>query len=220
MVQGDAAMTDDTAIRVLVVDDHQVVRRGLVSFLNSVDGLSVVGEAVDGEEALALAEQLLPEVIVLDMQLPGMSGAQIAALLHRKFPAMRLLVLSSFSEQHMVTEALRAGVTGYILKSDPLDQIVSAIRATYHGQSLLSKEAADVLVRTFDDDTVELKPRELEVLTLMCKGLTNPQIAAQLFLSRATIKHYVSEILTKLNLSTRTEAVAYAIDHALVIRDT
>lgn len=213
-------MNDEVPIRVLVVDDHQVVRRGLVSFLNSVEGLMVVGEAANGEEALMVVEQHLPDVVVLDMQLPGMSGISITAALHERFPDIRILILSSFSEQHMVTDALRAGAIGYLVKSAPLDQIVNAIRAAYEGTSLLSKEAADMLLKPAEDIPFELKPRELEVLTLMCKGLTNPQIAAKLFLSRATVKYYVSEILTKLNLSTRTEAVAYAIENGLVTRDS
>ncbi|MDX1993401.1 MAG: response regulator transcription factor [bacterium] len=212
-------MTNEAIIRVLVVDDHEVVQRELVSFLNTIDWLHVVGEAATGEEAIALAEQSVTDVVILDMQLSGMNGVQTTVALRQRFPNIRILVLSSFSEQHMVTDVLRAGAIGYLVKSAPLDQIVNAIRAAHEGSTLLSKEAADVLVKPSEETPVELKPRELEVLMLMCRGLTNPQIAAQLFLSRATVKYYVSEILTKLNLSSRTEAVAYAIENGLVTRD-
>lgn len=214
-------MTDagDGIIRVMVVDDHHVVRRGLTSFLGTVPHIHVV-EATSGANALELAAELRPDVVLLDLLMPDINGIETTALLRARFPQIKIIILSTFGEAQMVTDALRAGAISYLLKTAPLEQIISAIEAAMRGSSTLSAEAAAALIHPpAPTASVELKPRELEVLTLMCKGLTNPQIAAHLYLSRATVKYYVSEILAKLNLSTRTEAVAYAIENGLVARD-
>jgi NarL family two-component system response regulator LiaR len=213
-------MPDDTIIRVLVVDDHQVVRRGLISFLSTVPLIEVVGEAETGAQALLLAERLQPDIVLLDLLMPDMNGIETTAALRTQQPTLKIIILSTFSEPQMVSDALRAGAIGYLVKSSPLEQIIDAIQAAKNGASTLAPAAATALFNPPSAlPPIDLKARELEVLTLLCKGLTNPQIAEQLHLSRATIKYYVSEILTKLNLSTRTEAVAYAIEKGLVSRD-
>jgi DNA-binding NarL/FixJ family response regulator len=213
---------ESSTIRILIVDDHPVVRQGLSSFLRTVPGLVVVGEAGSGSEAVELTATLHPDVILLDFQMPGMDGVQTAVAIRARFEGVKIIMLSTFSEPEMVTESLRAGAVGYLTKNTPLEQIITTIRAAQLGRATLAGEAAAALVRgsVVPPPSVEFKPRELEVLTLMCKGLTNPQIAERLFLSQATVKYYVSEILSKLHMKSRTEAVAYAVEHGLIPRDT
>jgi NarL family two-component system response regulator LiaR len=218
----DNLFSENAPIRVMIVDDHQVVRRGLISFLSTAAHIQVVIEASSGAEAVTLAEQHQPDVTLLDLLMPEMNGVEATAALRARVPHTRVIILSTFGEPQMVADALRAGAIGYLIKSAPLEQIIAAIEAAMHGSSTLSAEAAAALIKPpaqVRPSSIALKPREMEVLTLMCKGMTNPQIAAQLYLSRATVKYYVSEILTKLNLTTRTEAVAYAIENGLVTRD-
>lgn len=209
-------MTNETIIRVIIVDDHAIVRSGLANFLNAFDDLTLVGEADNGQDALRLCAELQPDVVLMDLVMPGMDGIETTRTIRARFAEIPILILTSFGEDHKVQAALQAGAIGYILKNASIHDMAQAIRAAYAGQSTLSPEATQALIRAHTqvlDHPVELKARELEVLELLTNGLTNPQIAERLSLSVSTIKFYVSSILEKLNVDTRTEAVVWAIEH-------
>lgn len=208
-------MTD--VIRVVIVDDHAIVRSGLANFLGALDDLALVGETDSGADALRLCEELQPDVVMMDLVMPGMNGVEATRALHARFPDLPVLILSSFGDEEMIHEALQAGAMGYLLKNASIHDMARAIRAAHAGHPTLSPEATQALIRAQTRvQPVELKERELEVLQLLAKGLTNPQIAENLSLSVSTIKFYVSTILEKLDVDTRTEAVAWAIQHGLV----
>jgi NarL family two-component system response regulator LiaR len=209
----------ENAIRIIIVDDHAIVRSGLANFLRAFDDLVLVGETGSGAEALKLCAELNPDVVMMDLVMPGMNGIDATRAIHACYPHLPVLILSSFGDQEMIEAALQVGAIGYLLKNASIHDMVRAIRAAYAEQSTLSPEVTQALVRArarTPDQRIELKDRELEVLTLLVKGLTNPQIAENLSLSVSTIKFYVSCILEKLNVDTRTEAVAWAIQHDLV----
>lgn len=209
-------MTDTDVIRVIIVDDHAIVRSGLANFLNAFDDLTLVGETDSGSQALKLCEDLRPDVVLMDLVMPGMDGIEATRAINARFADLPVLILSSFGEEEMVHNALQAGAIGYLLKNASIHDMAQAIRSAHAGQTTLSPEAAQTLIRTPSspaENAVGLKARELEVLELLASGLTNPQIADSLSLSVSTIKFYVSSILEKLNVNTRTEAVAWAIQH-------
>lgn len=208
-------MTDFHVIRVIIVDDHAIVRSGLANFLRAFDDLALIGETSSGAEALDLCERLRPDVVMMDLVMPEMDGVQATRAIHARFPDLPVLILSSFGDEERVRDALDAGASGYLLKNTSIHDMARAIRAAYAGQPTLSPEATRALMRP-SPRPPELKERELEVLALMVRGLTNPQIAEQLSLSVSTIKFYVSSILEKLDVETRTEAVAWAIQHGVV----
>jgi NarL family two-component system response regulator LiaR len=208
-------MTD--VIRVIIVDDHAIVRSGLANFLNALDDLVMVGETDSGTDALRLCDELHPDVVMMDLVMPGMNGIEATRALHARFPDLPILILSSFGDEESVQEALHAGAMGYLLKDTSIHDMARAIRAAHAGQPTLSPEATQALIRAHTrTPEIDLKERELEVLALLAKGLTNPQIAEQLSLSVSTIKFYVSAILEKLNVDTRTEAAAWAFQHGIV----
>lgn len=216
-------MTEKQVIRVIIVDDHAIVRSGLANFLRAIDDLELVGETASGAEALRLCEELHPDVVMMDLVMPEMNGAEATRAIHARYPDLPVLILSSFGDDDLVQEALQAGAIGYLLKNTSIHDMARAIRAAYAGQSTLSPEVTQALIRAHTrapDRAIELKERELEVLKLLAKGLTNPQIAENLSLSVSTIKFYVSAILEKLNVDTRTEAVAWAIQHGLLRKDS
>jgi NarL family two-component system response regulator LiaR len=218
--QGALNVTEKPVIRVIIVDDHAIVRSGLANFLKAIDDLALVGETASGAEALKLCEALHPDVVMMDLVMPDMNGIEATRAIHARYPDLPVLILSSFGDEEMVREALQAGAMGYLLKNASIHDMARAIRAAYAGQPTLSPEATQALIRVHTrDQAVELKERELEVLKLLAKGLTNPQIAENLSLSVSTIKFYVSAILEKLNVDTRTEAAAWAIQHGLVSRE-
>jgi NarL family two-component system response regulator LiaR len=209
-------------IRVLIVDDHDVVREGLAGFLKAIPDMTLVGEARNGLEAVRLCEQLQPDVALMDMVMPEMDGIAATRILHERFPQMRVVVLTSFGDEAQVQEALRAGATGYLLKTSSAQDIATAIRATMSGQSILSAEAAKALVQPQKQAVTldyHLKARELDILALLVEGRTNAEIAQRLSLSLSTVKFYISAILTKLNVTSRTEAVALAVEQRLVRKD-
>jgi NarL family two-component system response regulator LiaR len=207
------------AIRVLVADDHDVVREGIAGFLNAFDDLTLVGQAHDGAEAVSLCGQTQPDVILMDIVMPGMDGIEATQHILEKYPQVKIVILTSFNDEGSVQQGLQAGAISYLLKNASIHEMSNAIRAAYEGKSVLAPEAAQTLIKSSirsPEPSFNLKERELEVLTLMVRGLTNPQIAEQLYLSRSTIKVHVSAILSKLGVESRTEAVAVAVKHGLV----
>jgi len=212
-------MTTRHTIRVLLVDDHAIVRVGLRYFLDGTDDITVVGEASSGVEALALVAELQPDVVLMDLVMPVMDGITATQQLRRHFPHVRVLALTSFSTGDMVQRALEAGAVSYVMKDVLGRDLISAIRATYSGRSVLTPEAAEALVTTFSHSPkpgADLSVREHEVLGLLPLGLSNEQIAMRLHISRNTVRHHVQNILGKLGVVNRTEAVALALQHGLV----
>ncbi|MDY7077953.1 MAG: response regulator transcription factor [Chloroflexota bacterium] len=212
-------MNESDLIRVLLVDDHAVVRSGLGAFLLVFDDLELIGEAGDGEEAISLCEQLQPNVVLMDLVMPGMDGATATRIIREHWPHVQVVALTSFKEKDLVEGVLEAGAIGYMLKNVSADEMADAIRAAHAGQSTLAPEAAQVLIqatRKPPSPGYNLTPREREVLALMAEGLNNPAIAERLVMSRSTVKFHVSNILFKLNVTSRTEAVAQALQLNLV----
>ena len=205
----------------MLVDDHAVVRSGLAAFLYAYEDFELVGEASDGEEALRLCGRVRPDVILMDLIMPRMDGATATRAIRERYPDVQILVLTSFKEDNLVHDALKSGAIGYLLKNVTSDELANANRAAYRGRSTLAPEAAEVLIHaaTHQDTPPvghDLTEREREVLDLMVKGLDNNKIAETLVVSRSTVKFHVSNILSKLYATSRTEAVVVAIQHHLV----
>jgi NarL family two-component system response regulator LiaR len=201
-------------IRVMVVDDHTMVRRGLAIFLKAYDDLELAGEAESGEAAIQVCARVLPDVILMDMLLPLMDGAAATRAIRQQFPQVQVIALTSYKEGDLVKHALEAGAIGYLLKDVSADDLVRAIRAAHSGRATLSPEAAQALVETANQPPtpgLDLTEREREVLALMIEGLNNTQIAGRLGVSPSTIKSHVSNILAKLGVASRTEAVTLAL---------
>jgi NarL family two-component system response regulator LiaR len=214
-------MTDTLSqpIRVMLVDDHTMVRRGLATFLKAFDDLELAGEAESGEAALQVCAQVLPDVILMDMVMPDMDGAAATRLIRQQYPQVQVLALTSFKEGDLVKHALSAGAIGYLLKDVSADELAGAIRAAHAGRATLSPEAAQALVETANQPPapgLDLTEREREVLALMVEGLNNTQIAGRLSVSSSTIKSHVSNILSKLGVASRTEAVTLALRSRMV----
>lgn len=206
-------------IRVLLVDDHTMVRRGLATFLDIFDDLILAGEAESGQEAVQRCAELKPDVVLMDMVMPGMDGVSATHTIRQEFPQVRVLALSSFKEGELIQKALQAGAIGYLLKTVSADDLARAIRAAHAGQATLSPDVAQVIVHAAGQSRVpgfELTERERVVLTLMAEGMTNSQIAGRLIVSPSTIKSHVSNILSKLGVASRTEAVTLAVREGLV----
>ena len=205
-------------IRVMLVDDHTMVRRGLATFLKVYEDLQLAGEAESGEEAIQLCAKLLPDVILMDMSMPNMDGATATRAIRKQFPQVQIIALTSFKEGKLIKNALEAGAIGYLLKDISADDLVRAIRSAHAGRATLSPEAAQALVENTNlppAPGLDLTEREREVLTLMIEGLNNTQIAGRLTVSPSTIKTHVSNILSKLGVASRTEAVTLALRHGL-----
>ena len=206
-------------IRVLIADDHDVLRSGLAIFFETRDDLTLVGEATNGYEAITACEQTHPDVILMDLIMPEMDGAQSTKSILEKHPETQIIVLTSFDEEGLVETAIKAGAISYLLKNVSVDQLANAIRAAYAGRSILSHEATKALIsatRKPSTQPYNLTDRELEVLALVVKGKSNGEIAAALGISYSTVKKHVSSIHTKLDTSSRTEAVSLAVQKKLV----
>ena len=206
-------------IRVLVVDDHTMVRRGLATFLKVFDDLELAGEASSGQAGIQLCAQLQPDVVLMDMVMPDMDGAAATRLIRKQSPLIQVIALTSFKEEILVQSALQAGAIGYLLKDVSADELAQAIRAAHAGRATLSPEAAQVLVQAASQPPApgsDLTERERVVLALMVEGLNNTQIAGRLTVSPSTVKSHVSNILSKLGVASRTEAVTLALRNRLV----
>ena len=207
-------------IRVLVVDDHAMVRRGLATFLKVFEDLELAGEAASGQAAIELCVQLRPDVVLMDMVMPDMDGASATRLVRRQSELIQVIALTSFTEEILVQSALQAGAIGYLLKDVSADELAQAIRAAHAGRATLSPEAAQALVHAAGQPPkpgLDLTERERAVLALMVEGLNNTQIAARLTVSPSTVKSHVSSILSKLGVASRTEAVTLALRNRLIV---
>ena len=215
-------MEDGSRIRVLLVDDHAVVRRGLKSFFDLLDDIEVVGEASDGSEGVAMARRLKPDVVLMDLLMPNMDGVTAIGRIKAELPETEIVTMTSFIEEEKVTAALEAGASGYVLKDAEADEVADAVRAAYAGEVHLDPQVARLLAQRMrqkkspDDELVEpLTEREKDVLRLLGQGMSNKDIGAALFITERTARTYVSNILGKLGLASRTQAALYAVEHKL-----
>lgn len=219
--------TKDDAIRVLIVDDHALFRRGLQMVLEGESDIDVVGEAADGHEAVELAERTTPDVVLMDVRMPRRSGIEATRAIKDTLPSARILMLTISDEEADLYEAIKAGASGYLLKEISIDEVAAAVRAVHKGQSLISPSMASKLLNEFaamvkrQDERTQvpgprLTERELEVLRLVAKGMNNRDIGAELFISENTVKNHVRNILEKLHLHSRMEAVVYAVRERLL----
>jgi two-component system, NarL family, response regulator LiaR len=212
-------MTSPKPIRVMLVDDHTMVRKGLATFLKVFDDLELAGEAADGEEAIQLCAEILPDVVLMDLVMPGVEGAVVTRHIRRQFPTVQVIVLTSFKEEKRIHDALQAGAIGYLLKDVSAEELAQAIRAAYAGRSTLSPVALQTMVQAAMRPPTpghDLTEREWAVLALLVAGMNNTEIAEKLVVSPSTIKSHVSHILQKLDVSSRTEAAAFAVRHNMV----
>jgi DNA-binding NarL/FixJ family response regulator len=218
-------------IRVLIVDDHALYRRGLQTVLATEDGIDVVGEAADGNEAVDLAEETLPDVIVMDVGMPKRGGIEACRLIKQRIPSARIIMLTSSDDEANLFEAIRAGANGYLLKDVPPEEVAAGIRGVFHGQSLISPMMASKLLTEFAQmsrhgtalpaptpelELPRLTDRELGILRLVARGRLNREIASELFISENTVRNHIRNILDKLQMHSRMEAAMYAVRQRLI----
>ena len=212
-------MISKNAIRVLIVDDHSMVRTGLATFLEVSEGLELMGEAKNGTEAIKLCEQSQPDVILMDLVMPDMDGATTTGVIKSRWPEIQVIALTSFQEGEMVQDALKAGAISYLLKNVAMDELVRAIQDAHAGRATMAQEAVQALVKTAGQDQspgIDLTPREFEVLELLVEGLNNPEISERLFISIRTTRTHVSNIFSKLGVTKRAEAITLALRNKIV----
>lgn len=206
-------------IRILIVDDHEMVRSGLATFLMIYSDMELVGQAANGEEALKQCAELVPDVVLMDLVMPTMDGVAATRAIRQRYPSIQVIALTSFREEKLVQEVLQAGAIGFIFKNISADELAHAIRSAKEGQPTMAPEALQMLIHVRNQGPTpghDLTVREREVLSLMVEGLNNPEIADRLTVSRSTVKVHVSNILSKLGATSRTEAVALALQYHLV----
>ena len=212
-------MKEQKKIRVMIVDDHAVVRSGLSAFLMVNMDLELVGEAESGEDALQKAPRLQPDVILMDLKMPGMGGVAAIRALHQDNPELKIIALTSYSDEGLVQGALQAGANGYIMKNVSAQELSNAIRSAKVGRMTLSPEATEVLINAVTHPVIpgdDLTERERDVLKLLVKGLSNQEIAEQLIISPSTVKYHIGNIYSKLGVDNRVSAVSLAIKRELV----
>lgn len=212
-------MSESKPIRVVTVDDHEVVRGGIKFALLAAEDIELVGEAHNGEDALSQCEQLQPDVVLMDLMMPGMDGVAAIQSIRKQFPQTQILVLTSYHDEVLVPRAMHAGATGYLLKGVSNQKLIEAIRAAYAGQPTMAREAVDDLVEAAapsNKPDIELSERERQVLTLLAQGLSNKEIADQLFFSVSTVKYHVRVLFSKLGVNSRAEVIALAWEHNLI----
>ncbi len=206
-------------IRILIVDDHHVVRRGLMFFLKTQKDMDIVGEAVNGKEAIEMTEKLKPDVILMDLIMPEMDGIQATKRIKSKYPSIHILMLTSFSDRDHVIPALKAGAAGYQLKDIEPDELAESIRKLMRGENTLHPEATTQIElgpgETLPHEKSPLTPREQDVLSELTKGKSNKEIASSLFVTEKTVKTHISNIFAKLDVQDRTQAALYAVKHGL-----
>lgn len=212
-------MSEKTTIRVMIVDDHALVRSGLEAFLLVQKDLKLVAQAKSGQQAISLCAEAKPDVILMDLLMPGMSGIETICQVKQQFPQIQCIALTSYKDEELVQGALKAGAIGYLLKDVSSEDLGNAIRSAYAGRPALAPEAAQVLIQMSRNGPAvgaDLTERERDVLALMVDGLNNHDIADRLVISSGTVKFHVSNILSKLSVATRTEAVSLALQNRLV----
>lgn len=207
-------------IRILLADDHEMVRIGVSAYLKAQPDMTVVAEAANGQEAFNLALEHRPDIILMDMVMPVMSGAEATAAITREWPEAKIMIVTSFLDDDKVYPALEAGAISYLLKTTNAKQIADAIRSTYNGQPILEPEVTNKMMKRMRHKEKplheDLTEREHEILLLLAQGKTNQEIANELFIALKTVKTHVSNILSKLEVQDRTQAVVYAFNHQLV----
>lgn len=214
-------MSEQSSTRVVIVDDYDMVRSGLAVLLEAFDDLDLVGEAADGADAVRLCAEVQPQVVLMDLVMPNMDGIEATRAIRQAYPEIQVVALTSFDDRDLVRGALKAGAIGYLLKNASLDEVAEAIRNARRRRPTLAPEALKALVESAADGEKpghDLTKREREVLDLMAMGLSNPEIAQRLTIGLSTVKTHVSSILSKLEVSSRLEAVALAHEHDLVSR--
>ncbi|MBL0385883.1 response regulator transcription factor [Tumebacillus sp. ITR2] len=208
-------------IRVLLCDDHTILRDGLRNLLEGESDLHVVGEASDGQQAIDAVQELQPDVILMDINMPGMGGVEAVEKLTAEHPNIRILILTMYNHDEYLFRTIRAGAKGYLLKDSPVSEVVEAIRKVMSGGSVLNPSLTDKLMASYreprDESAEKLSPRELEVLTALVQGLSNKLIAEQLFISETTVKLHISNIYRKLGVKSRSQAIMYAVREKLVV---
>ena len=212
-------MSAPNPIRVMIVDDHDMVRRGLAAFLKTKPDLELVCEASNGKEALHMCEQVQPDIVLMDLVMPEIDGPEATRIIRERWPQVQVIALTSFQEKELIQEVLRAGAISYLLKNVSVDDLAEAIRAAHAGRPTLAPEVTRALIQTASQGPTpgyDLTPRERQVLALIVEGLNNPEIAERLSVSRSTARAHVSNILSKLGVSNRAEAVALALRRKLV----
>jgi NarL family two-component system response regulator LiaR len=206
-------------VKLVIVDDHRVVRSGVKALIETEPGLEVIGEAGDGREAVTKVKAQQPDVVLMDLVMPEMDGVEATNEITKLSPAPEILILTSFSEEERIIQAIKAGASGYLIKDASPDELVQAIEDVYHGESTLDPKVAGTVLRSVqnepEDSAEELTNREIEVLELLAEGLPNEDIAEKLYISERTVRSHVSNILGKLDLANRTQAALYAVRNGI-----